>query len=74
MGPVFINSYCVVDALSMGKIVDIKSGRELPISVFQREWVETVANEAIDNLDIADIMSLIEGMEQYYGTSKDSQA
>jgi len=61
----------------MGKIVDFKTRQEIPISTLQREWVETVANESIDNLDIADIMGLIEGMENYFGnqdpqTQKDS--
>jgi hypothetical protein len=51
----------------MGKIVDFKTRQEIPISTLQREWVETVANESIDNLDIADIMGLIEGMENYFG-------
>jgi len=66
----------VFDALSMVKIVDIKTRKEIPITEFQREWVETVANESVDNLDIADIMELIEGMEAYYGNQdkQDSQA
>lgn len=66
----------VFDALSMVKIVDIKTRKEIPITEFQREWVETVANESVDNLDIADIMGLIEGMEAYYGNQdkQDSQA
>ena len=37
------------------------------LNQIQKEWVETVANEAVDNLDIADIMDLIEGMEKFYG-------
>jgi len=57
----------------MVKIVDIKTRKEIPITEFQREWVETVANESVDNLDIADIMGLIEGMEAYHG-NEDSQA
>jgi hypothetical protein len=66
----------IFDALSMVKIVDIKTRKEIPITEFQREWVETVANESVDNLDIADIMELIEGMEAYYGNQdkQDSQA
>ena len=51
----------------MVKIVDFNTRKETPISTFQREWVETVANESVDNLDIADIMSLIQGMEEYNG-------
>lgn len=58
----------------MGKVVDFNTRQEINISVFQREWVETVTNESIDNLDIADIMSLIEGMEAYYGSSQDTEA
>ena len=50
-------------------VIDFPSGKVLPINQLQREWVETVSNEAIDNLDMADIMSLIEGMEEYYGSS-----
>jgi hypothetical protein len=49
----------------MGNVIDFKTG--FPITDLQREWVETVSNEAIDNLDMADIMSLIEGMEKFYG-------
>jgi hypothetical protein len=63
----------------MGKIVDFKTRQEIPISTLQREWVETVANESIDNLDIADIIGLIEGMENYFGnqdpqTQKDNNS
>ena len=47
----------------MAKIVDFNTRKEIPISTFQREWVETVANESVDNLDIADIMSLIHRVE-----------
>ena len=50
-------------------VIYFPSGKVLPINQLQREWVETVSNEAIDNLDMADIMSLIEGMEEYYGSS-----
>lgn len=57
----------------MGKIIDFKSRKQIPISDLQREWIETVANESVDNLDISDIMSLIEGMEAYYG-DKNPQA
>ena len=53
--------------LNMAKIVDFNTRKEIPISTFQREWVETVANESVDNLDSADIMSLIQGMEEYNG-------
>jgi hypothetical protein len=49
----------------LGNVIDFKTG--VPITDLQREWVETVSNEAIDNLDMADIMSLIEGMEKFYG-------
>jgi hypothetical protein len=42
----------------------------LPVNQIQKEWVESVANEAVDNLDIADIMSLIEGMEKFYGKER----
>lgn len=51
----------------MSNIIDFHTRKTIPISTLQREWVETVANEAIDNLDIADIMSLIQGMEDFYG-------
>ena len=50
-------------------VIDFPSGKVLPLNQLQREWVETVSNEAIDNLDMADIMSLIEGMEEYYSSS-----
>jgi len=73
MGSVFLNTNCIGNELSMVKIVDIKTRKEIPITEFQREWVETVANESVDNLDIADIMGLIEGMEAYHG-NEDSQA
>jgi hypothetical protein len=53
----------------MADVIDFPSGKVLPLNQLQREWVETVSNEAIDNLDMADIMSLIEGMEEYYGSS-----
>ncbi len=51
----------------MAVVFDFKTKRVIPISTLQREWVELVAHEAIDNLDIGDIMGLIEGMEEYYG-------
>jgi|TARA_B110000211_G_C13574765_1_gene333593 hypothetical protein len=51
----------------VSNIIDFHTRKPIPISTLQREWVETVANEAIDNLDIADIMSLIQGMEDFYG-------
>jgi len=54
----------------MSNVIDFKTRRVIPITTLQREWVETVAVESIDNLDIADIMSLIQGMEEFYG-SKD---
>ena len=54
----------------MGKIIDFKSRKQITISDLQREWIETVANESVDNLDISDIMSLVEGMEAYYGDQK----
>ena len=54
----------------MSNVIDFKTRRVIPITTLQREWVETVAAESIDNLDIADIMSLIQGMEEFYG-SKD---
>ena len=54
----------------MGDVIDFKTRRVIPINTLQREWVETVAAESIDNLDIADIMSLIQDMEEFYG-SKD---
>jgi len=53
----------------MSNVFDNRHGKLLPLSQFQREWVEVVANESIDNLDTADVVSLIEGMEEYYGTS-----
>ena len=43
----------------MGDVIDFKTRRVIPITTLQREWVESVAAESIDNLDIADIMSLI---------------
>ena len=51
----------------MAEFIDFSTGRVLPLNQIQKEWVETVANEAVDNLDIADIMDLIEGMEKFYG-------
>ena len=51
----------------MAQIIDFNTQQEISISTLQREWVETVANESVDNLDIADIMSLIQGMEEYNG-------
>ncbi len=51
----------------MSNIIDFKTRKPIPISTLQKEWVETVSNEAIDNLDMADIMSLIQGMEDFYG-------
>jgi len=51
----------------MGDVIDFKTRRVIPITTLQREWVESVAAESIDNLDIADIMSLIHGMEEFYG-------
>ena len=51
----------------MAQIIDFNTRQEVTISTLQREWVETVANESVDNLDIADIMSLIQGMEEYNG-------
>ena len=51
----------------MAQIIDFNTRQEVTISTLQREWVETVANESVDNLDIADIMSLIKGMEEYNG-------
>lgn len=53
----------------MSNIIDFKTRKPIPISTLQKEWVETVSNEAIDNLDMADIMSLIESMEEYYGSN-----
>ena len=53
----------------MSNIIDFKTRKLIPISTLQKEWVETVSNEAIDNLDMADIMSLIESMEEYYGSN-----
>jgi hypothetical protein len=41
----------------------------LPLNQLQREWVEQVANESIDNLDVADILDLVECMEEYYGSN-----
>jgi|TARA_R110000851_G_scaffold262881_1_gene415389 hypothetical protein len=49
----------------MGNVIDFKTG--VPITQLQREWVETVANESVDNLDMADIMGLIDDMEKFYG-------
>ncbi len=49
----------------LGNVIDFKTG--VPITDLQREWVESVSNESVDNLDTADIMSLIEGMEKFYG-------
>jgi len=49
----------------MGNVIDFKTG--VSITQLQREWVETVANESVDNLDMADIMSLIDDMEKFYG-------
>ena len=54
----------------MAEVIDFSTGRVLPLNQIQKEWVETVANEAVDNLDIADIMSLIEGMEKFYGKER----
>ena len=51
----------------MAQIIDFNTRQEVTISTLQREWVETVANESVDNLDIADIISLIQGMEEYNG-------
>ena len=51
----------------MAQIIDFNTQQEILISTLQREWAETVANESVDNLDIADIMSLIQGMEEYNG-------
>jgi hypothetical protein len=51
----------------VSNIIDFKTRKPIPISTLQKEWVETVSNEAIDNLDMADIMSLIESMEKFYG-------
>jgi hypothetical protein len=53
----------------MGEVIDFPASKVLVLNQLQREWVETVANEAVDNLNIADIMSLIEGMEKYYGSN-----
>jgi hypothetical protein len=53
----------------VSNIIDFKTRKPIPISTLQKEWVETVSNEAIDNLDMADIMSLIESMEEYYGSN-----
>ena len=50
----------------MDNVIDFKTRRVIPINILQREWVESVAAESIDNLDIADIMSLIQGMEEFY--------
>ena len=50
----------------MDNVIDFKTRRVIPINILQREWVESVATESIDNLDIADIMSLIQGMEEFY--------
>ena len=59
----------------MSNIIDFRTRKPIPISTLQKEWVETVANEAIDNLDIADIMGLIQGMEEFYGDqNQDPQA
>jgi len=55
-------------------IFDFYSKEQIPITTLQREWVELVAHEAIDNLDVADIMGLIEGMEEYYGKFDKSTA
>lgn len=49
----------------MDNVIDFKTRRVIPINILQREWVESVAAESIDNLDIADIMSLIQGMEEF---------
>jgi len=49
----------------MENVIDLKTG--VSITQLQREWVETVANESVDNLDMADIMSLIDDMEKFYG-------
>ena len=49
----------------MGNVIDFKTG--VPITQLQREQVETVANESVDHLDMADIMSLIDDMEKFYG-------
>ena len=49
----------------MDNVIDFKTRRVIPINILQREWVESVATESIDNLDIADIMSLIQGMEEF---------
>jgi hypothetical protein len=54
----------------MAEVIDFSTGRVLPLNQIQKEWVESVANEAVDNLDIADIMSLIEGMEKFYGKER----
>lgn len=53
----------------MSNVFDTRPGKLLSLSQFQREWVETVANESIDNLDTADVISLVKGMEEYYGAS-----
>lgn len=53
----------------MSNVFDTRPGKLLSLSQFQREWVETVANESIDNLDTADVISLVVGMEEYYGAS-----
>jgi len=53
----------------MSNVFDTQPGKLLSLSQFQREWVETVANESIDNLDTADVISLVKGMEEYYGAS-----
>jgi len=51
----------------MGDVIDFKTRRVIPVNTLQQEWVESIAAESIDNLDIADIMSLIQGMEEFYG-------
>ena len=51
----------------MAVIFDFKSRKRILLNTLQQEWVESVAHEAIDNLDSADIIGLIEGMEEYYG-------
>ena len=51
----------------MAVIFDFKSRKRILLNTLQQEWVESVAHEAIDNLDAGDIIDLIEGMDQYYG-------
>ena len=52
----------------MADVIDFPSGKVLPLNQLQREWVELVSNESVDNLDLADIVDLVQGMEEYYGS------